>query len=84
APPAAAAPGMALVTDWIEERAGAQLDTLAGLVADQAASGRSITRLLEDLELVEGEIEPEQADDGGDDSEGEDEQTSEDDGNDSG
>ncbi|KQN82387.1 cobalt chelatase [Sphingomonas sp. Leaf67] len=84
APPAAAAPGMALITDWIEQRAGAQLDSLAGLVADQAAFARGITRLLEDLELVEGEIEPEQADDGGDDSEGEDEQTPEDDGDDSG
>lgn len=82
--PAAAAPGMALVTDWIEERAGAQLDTLAALVADQAAFGRGITRLLEDLELVEGEVEPEQADDGGDDAEGEDEQTPEDDGDDQG
>lgn len=82
--PAAAAPGMALITDWIEQRAGAQLDTLAALVADQAAFGRGITRLLEDLELVEGEVEPEQADDGGEDAEGEDEQTPEDDGDDSG
>ncbi len=84
APPAAAAPGMALIADWIEERAGGELDTLVPLMADQAAFGRGITRILQDLELVEGEIEPEQADDGGDDAEGEDEQTPQDDGDDEG
>jgi len=83
-PPAAAIPAMALVTDWIEERAGTQLDALATLAGDQAAFGRGITRILQDLELVEGEVEPEQADDGGDDSEGEDEETPQDDGDDEG
>ncbi|KQM27625.1 MULTISPECIES: cobaltochelatase subunit CobT [unclassified Sphingomonas] len=83
-PPAAAIPAMALITDWIEERAGTQLDSLAALTDDQAAFGRGITRILQDLELVEGEVEPEQADDGGDDSEGEDEETPQDDGDDEG
>ena len=83
-PPAAAIPAMALITDWIEERAGTQLDSLAALADDQAAFGRGITRILQDLELVEGEVEPEQADDGGDDSEGEDEETPQDDGDDEG
>ncbi|KZE08741.1 cobaltochelatase subunit CobT [Sphingomonas hankookensis] len=83
-PPAAAIPAMALVADWIEERAGAQLDALSALAGDQAAFGRGITRILQDLELVEGEVEPEQADDGGDDSEGEDEETPQDDGEDEG
>ncbi|WP_294321437.1 cobaltochelatase subunit CobT [uncultured Sphingomonas sp.] len=83
-PPAAAIPAMALISDWIEERAGTQLDALAGLAGDQVAFGRSITRILQDLELVEGEVEPEQADDGGDDSEGEDEETPQDDGDDEG
>ncbi len=83
APPAVAAPGMALITDWIEARAGAQLDTLAGLIDDQVAFGRGVTRLLEDLDLVEGEIEPDEADNGGDESDGEDEDTP-DDGNDEG
>ncbi len=83
-PPAAAIPAMALITDWIEERAGTQLDSLAALAGDQAAFGRGITRILQDLELVEGEVEPEQADDGGDDSEGEDEETPQDDGDDEG
>ena len=83
-PPAAAIPAMALITDWIEERAGTQLDSLAALADDQAAFGRGITRILQDLELVEGEVEPEQADDGGDDSEGEDEEPPQDDGDDEG
>ena len=83
-PPAAAIPAMALITDWIEERAGAQLDALSALAGDQAAFGRGITRILQDLELVEGEVEPEQADEGGDDSEGEDEETPQDDGEDEG
>ena len=83
-PPAAAIPAMALITDWIEERAGTQLDALTALAGDQAAFGRGITRILQDLELVEGEVEPEQADDGGDDSEGEDEETPQDDGEDEG
>lgn len=83
-PPAAAIPAMALITDWIEERAGTQLDSLAALAGDQAAFGRGITRILQDLDLVEGEVEPEQADDGGDDSEGEDEETPQDDGDDEG
>ena len=83
-PPAAAIPAMALVTDWIEERAGAQLDALAALADDQMAFGRGITRILADLELVEGEVEPEQADDGGDDAEGDDEETPQDDGEDEG
>ncbi|KQM61707.1 MULTISPECIES: cobaltochelatase subunit CobT [unclassified Sphingomonas] len=83
-PPAAAIPAMALVSDWIEERAGTQLDGLAALVDDQVAFGRGITRILTDLELVEGEVEPEQADDGGDDAEGEDEETPQDDGEDEG
>lgn len=83
-PPAAAIPAMALITDWIEERAGTQLDALSALAGDQAAFGRGITRILQDLELVEGEVEPEQADDGGDDSEGEDEETPQDDGDDEG
>lgn len=83
-PPAAAIPAMALISDWIEERAGTQLDGLAALVDDQVAFGRGITRILTDLELVEGEVEPEQADDGGDDAEGEDEETPQDDGEDEG
>ncbi|MBD8678011.1 cobaltochelatase subunit CobT [Sphingomonas sp. CFBP 13720] len=82
--PAAAAPGMALITDWIEERAAAQLDRLPGLVADQSAFARGVTRLLEDLELVQGEIEPDEADEGGDESDGDDQETPDEEGDDEG
>ncbi len=82
--PAAAAPGMALITDWIEERAAAQLDRLPDLVANQSAFARGVTRLLEDLELVQGEIEPDEADEGGDESDGDDQETPDDEGDDEG
>lgn len=68
-PPASVAPGMALVHDWIEERAGEALDALAATVDDQAAFARATTRMLEGLELVQGEVEPEDSDEGGEDDE---------------
>jgi cobaltochelatase CobT len=64
-PPGSVAPGMALVHDWIEERAGVALDSLAATIGDQAAFARATTRMLEGLELVEGEVEPEDSDEGG-------------------
>jgi cobaltochelatase CobT len=64
-PPGSVAPGMALVHDWIEERAGDALDALAATVGDQAAFARATTRMLEGLELVQGEVEPEDSDEGG-------------------
>ena len=71
APPAIAAAGLALVRDWIEDKAGADLDGLALALDDQAAFARLATRLLEDLQLIEAapEVnEPQQdADDSGDD-----------------
>ena len=72
--PASAAMGMALVRDWIEERAGADLDALALTIDDQRAFASLATRLLQDLELVEGEMVPDEADDGGGEDEGTDEQ----------
>nr|WP_317893868.1 cobaltochelatase subunit CobT [uncultured Sphingomonas sp.] len=68
-PPASVAPGMALVHDWIEERAGEALDALAATVSDQAAFARATTRMLEGLELVQGEVEPEDSDEGGEEDE---------------
>lgn len=68
-PPGSVAPGMALVQDWIEERAGDELDALAASVGDQAAFARATTRMLEGLELVEGEVEPEDSDEGGEEDE---------------
>jgi len=78
-PPAAAAPGMALVRQWIEQKAGADLDSLALAIDDQRAFATLTTRLLEDLDLIEGELIPEETDEGGEEDEGADEQEQTDD-----
>ena len=74
APPASAAPGMALVRDWLEEKVGADLDAFALTIDDQAAFADLSKKLLRDLELTEGEMLPEESDEGGSDDEGQDEQ----------
>ena len=82
-PPASAAPGLALVGKWIEEKAGHELDALALTIDDQRAFGEMARRLLEDLDLEAAadpaEQEPEDAgeddageDDGPDDSDDQD------------
>ena len=73
-PPASAAPGLALVRAWIEEKAGAELDALALTVDDQRAFGEMARRLLEDLEL-EAAADPadQEPEDGGEEDQGEDE-----------
>jgi len=82
-PPVIAEGGLALVRDWIEEKAGADLDALGMTLDDQGAFARLTTRLLEDLELVEAQPEatepedsageegeePEQGEEGEDDQE---------------
>ena len=72
APPKAAHPGLKLVSSWIEEKAGAELDALSLTLDDQAAFAKLSRRLLEDLELAAAE-EPadDEPDDAGDDAEGE-------------
>ena len=55
APPEAARAGLGFVSDWIEEKAGADLDALGLALDDQAAFAALATKLLRDLELVEGE-----------------------------
>jgi len=77
--PAAAAPGLALVRDWIERNAGGNLDALALAIDDQRAFAGLTTRLLQDLDLVEGELVPEETDEGGSEDEGTDEQEQTDD-----
>lgn len=69
--PQTAAGGLALVSDWIEEKAGRDLDALALSIDDQAQFARLIADLLADLELTEGRMEPDDADDGGEEDEGE-------------
>jgi cobaltochelatase CobT len=80
-PPASAAPGMALVQDWLEERIGDNLDALALTIDDQAAFADLSKRLLRDLELTDGEMMPDDEDEGGSDDEGQEEEQP-DDGND--
>ena len=58
APPEAARDGLALVSDWIEAKAGSDLDALSLALDDQAAFAALATKLLRDLELVAGEAEP--------------------------
>ncbi|WP_442679149.1 cobaltochelatase subunit CobT [Sphingomonas sp. ASY06-1R] len=56
-PPVIAEGGIALVREWIEDKAGADLDALGLTLDDQGAFARLATRLLEDLELVEAQSE---------------------------
>jgi cobaltochelatase CobT len=57
APPQAARKGLELVSDWIEDKAGSDLDALGLALDDQAAFAQLATRVLQDLELVEGDAE---------------------------
>jgi cobaltochelatase CobT len=87
APPAIAEHGLSFVREWIEEKAGGDLDALALALDDQRAFSRLATKLLEDLELVEGDMTPNDEQDSGDEGEGEDQDQSddgEDDGDDQG
>ena len=75
--PAAVQPGLALVRDWIEEKAGGDLDALALTIDDQRAFAQLATRVLEDLDLVEGDQIPDETDEGGGEDEGTDDQQDE-------
>ncbi|WP_298670486.1 cobaltochelatase subunit CobT [uncultured Sphingomonas sp.] len=76
--PALAAPGLALVRDWIDEKAGDDLDSLALALDDQRAFQSLARKLLEDLELVQGEELPEDTDDGDSDDQSADDEQSDD------
>jgi len=73
APPEAAREGLALVAEWIEEKAGADLDALGLAIDDQAAFAALATRMLRDLDLVEGDSDADMDPDAGEEGEGEDE-----------
>jgi len=70
--PAITAPGMALVREWIEGRT--DLSALSLALDDQRAFQSLAMKMLEELELVEGEQKPEESDEGGSEDEGTDEQ----------
>jgi len=72
APPPAALSGLKLITPWIEEKAGDELDALALALDDQAGFAKLSRRLLEDLDLAAAEdLDQDQPDEAGDDAEGE-------------
>ena len=68
AAPATAAPGLALVRDWVEGKA--DLAGLALALDDQRAFQSLAMKMLEDLDLVEGDQVPEESDEGGNEDEG--------------
>jgi cobaltochelatase CobT len=57
APPESVRSGLKLVSEWIEEKAGSDLDALGLALDDQAAFAALATKMLQDLELVEGDSE---------------------------
>jgi cobaltochelatase CobT len=69
-PPEAAREGLKLVSQWIEDKAGTDLDALGLAIDDQAAFAALATRVLQDLELVESETEADRDPDGDLDSDG--------------
>ncbi len=72
APPQAALTGLKLITPWIEQKAGAELDALAMTLDDQTAFARLSRQLLEDLELATAEeLSDDEPHEAGDEAEGE-------------
>ena len=65
APPEAARAGVEMVRDWIEEKAGTDLDALALALDDQRAFQQLTTSLLEHLALVETDDQQEPTDESG-------------------
>jgi cobaltochelatase CobT len=78
APPEVARHGLGFVREWIEEKAGGDLDALALALDDQRSFAKLATRLLEDLELVDGEMSRDDNLEEGEEGEGEDQDKSED------
>jgi cobaltochelatase CobT len=73
APPSAALSGLAMVRDWIEDKAGTDLDALGLALDDQSAFAALAQKLLADLELVQPSDDLDPTDSGDeDDSEEED------------
>jgi cobaltochelatase CobT len=59
--------GVELVRDWIESKGGEDIDNLALSLDDQSAFAALATRLLEHLDLTEGQMDEEDSQDDGDD-----------------
>ncbi|HEX8444825.1 MAG TPA: cobaltochelatase subunit CobT [Allosphingosinicella sp.] len=71
-PPEIVREGLKLVSDWIEEKAGADLDALGLAIDDQNAFAALATKVLQDLELVEADLDPQPDPDEGSENEGDD------------
>ncbi len=65
--PAAATAGVEMLRGWIEENAGSDLDALAMALDDQSAFAALTQSMLAHLNLTEGDVDPSDADEGGDD-----------------
>jgi cobaltochelatase CobT len=59
APPPEAREGMAMIDQWIEDKAGGDLDALGLALDDQRAFQKLTTSLLEHLELIDADVPPE-------------------------
>jgi cobaltochelatase CobT len=71
--PERAKAGLEMVRDWIEEKAGADLDGLNLALDDQKAFAQLATKMLQDLQLMSADMPPEyEPDEGDEEDEGED------------
>jgi cobaltochelatase CobT len=77
-PPSAAA-GVDYLRGWIEEKAGSDLDALGLALDNQSAFASLAQTMLEHLNLTEGDIDPTDPEEAGDDSDDEQEQDGDDD-----
>ena len=57
--PKEAVSGLAMVEQWIEDKAGADLDALAMAIDDQRAFQRLTSAMLEHLQLIDADVPPE-------------------------
>ncbi len=60
--PTVSAPGLDLVRDWIEDKAGGDLDALGLALDDQRAFQKLATSLLAHLDLIESDVPPDATD----------------------
>jgi cobaltochelatase CobT len=77
--PTNAAAGVDMLRGWIEEKAGGDLDALGLALDDQRAFASLAHTMLEHLDLTEGDIEPNESEDSGEDADDEQEQDGDDD-----
>ncbi|UXC90353.1 cobaltochelatase subunit CobT [Sphingobium sp. RSMS] len=71
--------GLAMVDQWIEDKAGADLDALAMAIDDQRAFQKLTSAMLEHLQLIDADVPPE-TDESEPQEEGEDEEQQQEDG----